>query len=239
VSLGTWIHEDMLKIVELELYSAAEQEYPRCDLVCECDFEVPKNLLTPVLPRKGDKGKGLIWDLADITGGVYTSVDIWRAMTHGYKLLRVTKALQYKGEAPVFEKFIEMQFAIRKLYPDKKSVQNILAKLMMNSLYGKTIQQLKKQMTEIVYNHKELDRFRKDKQMTGIFFMEDPLGEATDFINIEEGPTMVQGDRSIEITNKPTSLGAFVLSYSRYIMDHFYDQIDAFIQESSMVYYRY
>ena len=184
-------------------------------------YQPPKNILTPILPRKADKK--LIWDLED-SEGWYTSVDIENAKAHGYKVEIVT-GLYWETSARVFESYVDEFYKMKAAAP-KGTPEYTTAKLYMNGLYGKMIQRPILAKDSIVSTSEE---FWKIINTDIILEMHDLAGR-----------WMVKSIPKDEFANpsgsqKPTQLGAFVLAYSRKIMTEYYDMLGSDME--SLFYY--
>lgn len=94
-----------------------------------------KYLIDGILPRRED-GR-LKWDLKD-SEGVYNSVDIDNALQHGYQI-EVLGGYYWEQTEMVFDEYIKYLYDFKKK-ATKGTAQYTLSKLMMNGLYGKTIQ---------------------------------------------------------------------------------------------------
>jgi hypothetical protein len=80
---------------------------------------------------------GIKWDLQDIIG-VYNSIDINNALDQGYKI-KIIEGYYREESEYVFDNYINFLYQFKK-DSKKGTAQYTLAKLMMNGLYGKTIQ---------------------------------------------------------------------------------------------------
>lgn len=94
----------------------------------------PKDLKIPIIPVKIDKK--LLFPLGEFTT-TCTSIEIEYAKTLGYKF-EIIKGYYFKEKRAYFKDFITDLYAIRQKSLSG-SVDNILAKLLMNSSYGKFI----------------------------------------------------------------------------------------------------
>lgn len=158
--------------------------------IYKCEIETPKDLFLPMLPVKIDKK--LMFPLGKFTTTI-TSEEIKLAKKHGYKI-KIIEGYFFTKKEKYFKEFITDLYKIRQS-SGKNTVQNVLAKLIMNSSYGKFL-------------------IRTDKENL-IFNAE--LG-ATPFREIELDDKTV-----IEIYKKPVELnsfvnaaiGAFILAYAR------------------------
>lgn len=225
-----------LEGVKMRLYkNALEDEKPQAFCIAEVSMEVPKNLVTPVLPRKGKKGTGIKWDLKPIVKQVYTSVDIFRALKKGYVLLDVHKAFTWRSQRKVFTAYVT-ELAELKKSSKKGTAMYAIAKLMLNALYGKTIMRPVLEKCAIVYNSEQIEKFRKDKSLTGVVLLDEnePNGVYQDCPAFIQG-NMINEDRAC---NKPSYMGSFVLSWSRSIMDVGIDAIDGWKSLNNAFFYR-
>lgn len=182
--------------------------------IMECDITPNKRLVSPVLPRR-ENGK-LYWDLHDIKHGVYTTVDLERAIRHGYKITKIHRAISWRESGDVFADYITKVFKMKQ-NAKKDTPQYSVAKLMMNSLFGKMLQAPITQKSKVVSTLEELNKVRSDNKVLDFDF----LGEEKLFVSYE--PYELD-----ETVTKPTYLGAFILSYSRLIMDKYVDAIDGY-----------
>ena len=66
----------------------------------------------------------------------YTSVEIMNAINHGCKISKVHSGILFHSVGRIFERYVDHFYNIR-LNTPKSSFENYLAKLMMNSLYGR------------------------------------------------------------------------------------------------------
>lgn len=230
------VSEQELERVKMKLYqNALEDETPVPFCIAEVSMDVPQDLVTPVLPRKGKKGFGIKWDLKPIVHQAYSSVDIFRALKRGYVLTDVHKAFVWNASRTVFKDYVT-ELAELKKSSRKGTAMYSIAKLMLNALYGKTIMRPVLDKCAIVYSAEEIEEFRKDKLMTSIILLdEDPEGgyfqDCAAFIQ----GTMVDGDKAC---NKPSYLGSFVLSWSRFVMDKGVDAIEGWKSLNRTFYYR-
>jgi hypothetical protein len=181
----------------------------------------PKNILTPILPRK--EGKKLIWDLQDGEGW-YTSVDIENAKAHGYQVEVVT-GVYWEKSAFVFEAYVD-EFYKMKANAPKGTPEYTTAKLYMNGLYGKMIQRPITAKDSIITTSEEFWSIINTDIILEMHDVEDRW--------------MVKHVPKEEFLNpsgsqKPTQLGAFVLSYSRKIMTEYYDLLGS--DKESLFYY--
>ena len=172
----------------------------------EIEYICPKDLIVPILPRKTING-GLEWSLLD-GEGVYTNIDIFNAKRQGYTIVFKNRCLVYDTNANVFKKFINKFYKMKEeAEKENNDVKRNIAKLILNSMYGKTLQKAIYTNTQIINNYKELMDFFSNYDIT-------------DISNLDDNRLIMTGeylDKEKRIS-KPCQLGAFVLSYSRSIM---------------------
>jgi hypothetical protein len=100
--------------------------------VYEAEVSCPDNIHIPALGVLHD-GK-FIFPVGDFSG-VWTSAELEYAETLGYKI-KVKRGYVWPLKKKLFEKFINALYEIRLTSP-KNSVSDIIAKLLMNSSYGR------------------------------------------------------------------------------------------------------
>ena len=69
--------------------------------------------------------------------GVYTHIELRKALELGYKLIKIHRTLYYKRTFFPFRNFVKDLYAKRLEYKKKGSPMELVTKLLMNSLYGK------------------------------------------------------------------------------------------------------
>ena len=180
----------------------------------EVFFICPTDIATPILPRKSISG-GLEWSLLDGTG-VYTNIEIINAISVGYKVEFINKCLVWDKTGNVFKTYVDKYYQM-KTDAEKQNnpVKRSIAKLMLNAMYGKTLQRAIYDTTEIICDYNKLLNFFKDYEITDISVL-------SEFKLVISGTAI----RREEKVTKPCQLGAFVLSYSRQIMMNYMKAID-------------
>lgn len=180
----------------------------------EIDFEAPKNIIVPILPRKTIDG-GLEWSLLN-GSGVYTNIDIKNAINVGYKITFKNRCLVYTNSNNVFKSFIHKFYKMKdEAEAENNKVKRNIAKLLLNSMYGKTLQKAIFNETQIINNYTELMKFFREHTIT-------------DISDLDEHKILISGeciDKEKRIS-KPCQLGAFVLAYSRSVMLIYMKAID-------------
>ena len=139
--------------------------------------------------------------------GYYTSIDIEDMRANNYQV-EIVNGYYWESKGYIFKEFIEDLFQ-KKQNSEKGSVQYGLAKLFMNSLYGKMIQRPIYNKSITISTNAEYWKFWGDYIINGIEHLGDKV--------VITGTPRDENKMENSIT-KPTHLGAFILAYSRRIM---------------------
>jgi hypothetical protein len=100
-----------------------------------CKITSPENIKHPLLQRKIKTSEGIrtIAGIGSWTGWIF-SEEMFNAIKYGYSF-EIIKGYEFE-RGYIFKEYIEKMYALRMEYP-KGSPMNLIAKLLMNSLYGK------------------------------------------------------------------------------------------------------
>ena len=116
--------------------------------ILEVDVKYPKKLHDlhsdlPFLPKrmKTDKCKKLVCNLHDKKKYVVHIKSLKQALNHGLKLKRVHRIIEFNQKAWL-KSYIDMNTELRKLAKD--DFEKYLFKLMNNTVFGKTMQNIRK-----------------------------------------------------------------------------------------------
>ena len=186
----------------------------------------PTHLIVPPLPRKNDKGH-TVWDLRPSESQYYTNVDLETGQRYGYQFC-IKSAYVFDSHAPLFVDYIRQVFtkkAEQDVFKSSKSseynpAKRELFKKMMNALYGKMMQ--KRQSTE----HEFVDENDDGDHEKWLKFLD--KHSHVEYHPMGENLMMLTGDKLDfkKTVSKPHYLGAFILSYSRQIMNRYFDIFD-------------
>lgn len=157
--------------------------------IYKCEIDVPKDTHIPCIPFKDEKR--LIFPKGKFKSTI-TSAEIEYATKLGYKI-KVLEGYYFTDKKPYFAEFIDFLWHIRQKYA-KNTPQNLIAKLIMNSSYGKFILRLDK--SNIVFKPKLGDRIFKELK----------VGRKN--IILYERPIKLK-------TFSHSAIGAFILAYAR------------------------
>jgi len=188
-------------------------------------FKCPRDIMVPVLPRK--IGASLDWSLND-GEGAYTSVDIENAIKVGYEVEFVGECLVWDQKENLFENYVTKYYEMKaQADKEKNDVKREVAKLMLNSIYGKMLQQRIETTNKIVDNISDFISFCNQYEIVDYKVLNDNklliTGEITES-NMEDA------------IRKPNFLGAFVLAYSRRIMLNYMLAIDPTLKTAMFTY---
>ena len=196
----------------------------RVSVICPSHF-----IVTP-LPKKHDDRHTTCWENTNSESQWYTSVDLAIGRDHGYTFT-FHEGYVWEKSAPVFDAYIDMMFQRKAQQDVWKSTRDPLYnpaardvfKKLMNALYGKMMQ--KRQATSHLFL--ETGTQNEENHVEWMDFLEAHMGiEYKDM-----GDMILMTGERVDFTagiSKPHYLGAFVLSYSRLIMNSYFDALDPF-----------
>ena len=189
----------------------------------------PRDILVPILPKKkiqNDTTIGIEWNLFP-GEGIFTSVDIQNAIDSGYQVTFQKKCLVYDAKSDkVFGSYVEKFYKLKEIAErEDNKVKRSVAKLMLNSLYGKTLQKAIFNTTTIINDVFEFNKFVLEHDLT-------------DYSILNENKMIVSGTTKCkeEMIRKPCQLGAFVTAYSRKFMLFFMKVIDPSLKSFMFTY---
>ena len=184
--------------------------------IYECKVKKPKNLKFPVLCNNGK------YDLDD-NNGTYTSVDIKMGIDYGYEF-QIKCGYYWEESSSVFVDYVDEFYGIKKNSVSGSPIYKN-AKLMLNSPYGKCLQNDKKEKHFVIQTQEELTELKK-KYKNGRFRCE--MKNECLYIDYEE--------ELEEFTNKKSWIGAFILSYSKIIISNLLQKVDAYYTDTDSIY---
>jgi hypothetical protein len=181
--------------------------------IYEIEYEPPKDLLIPILPRKLDNG--LKWDLLKNRGN-YSSVLIKLALEKGYKI-KFIKGYKWEEKAYIFREFVDYYFDKKKKATKGTALYSI-CKIFLNSLYGKQIQKPIYEKGDFVYNQEKLHHILQENNITDIY----KINNNNHYVKYEP-KEIEEKEKDIQ---KASQLGVFILDYSKLSMSEWYDKIN-------------
>jgi hypothetical protein len=215
-----WLEQEDLDILLKRMQNFRVEEFQVPAGVYEIEFIPNAYLCQPILPVK--KNGGLSWTLTT-DRGIYTFVDVQRALEHGYDITSLTNALVWSKnrQVPLFRKFVKVAKKIKEagdgndlLGVPRNPTKRGMGKTTLNASYGKTTQKKILATSKFCTTEADIYEFVKNNEWNNaIYFSEDEV--------------LMQGSK-LEIENKyPNHLGSLILSYSRKNMDFLYRIIDS------------
>jgi hypothetical protein len=171
----------------------------------DLDIYVP-DMYCPPLPCKTEDNK-LIFPTG-VFRGIYTIAEINNALKYGCRIKKIHNGYIFNNAGFIFKDFINNLYTIREAEKKKNlcapSVDDITAKLLMNSLYGRFG----------INDNKELIRFEEGKDGEKFFKEIDIDGSIYNLVSVKNS---VFGFSNVAIS-------AYVTSYARIFMYDYYMQ---------------
>lgn len=177
-----------------------------------------RNLVNAPLPKPkyhNNKRIGVSWDIEDVADGWYTNIDIENGIKHGYEVVEIFDLKQYgEGKTKLFDKYVDVFCEIKQHQdylssidsPDYNPALRAVAKIFMNSLYGKTLQKPIYSQTVVCQCSSDIIKFFNSNEVNDCIIEDDMVILSGTKLDLTQGNT------------KPNHVGAFLLSYSRRIM---------------------
>lgn len=164
------------------------------------------NIRHPLIPQRCAGGSNVY--KSGYIRGVYTSVEIQEAILDGFKLVQVHRGEYWEKRERIFELLIDKLYNLRKQYKKEKNPMEYCIKILLNSLYGKFLEKIDKKVTFT-------DEYKKkDKQKSNVTYS-----------NLVGDNNLRKEKFDVPKESKPTHIAAFILSYSRKIMNNFIRQL--------------
>lgn len=103
----------------------------------EAEVEVPEDMYAPPLAtmHKINGSEKLIFPVGRFTGR-WSTREIEYARSIGVKIIKIGRGAIFENAGPLFRRYVDLLYEIRQKSP-KDSVDNVLAKLLLNSCYGR------------------------------------------------------------------------------------------------------
>ena len=186
--------------------------------ISEVDIEYPINIHMqhndlPFLPErmKINKGSKLVCNVRDKENYVIHILALKQALNHGLKLSKVHNVIEFRQNAWL-KSYIDMNTELRK--KAKNEFEKELFKLMNNSVFGKTM--------EDVRNHRDIRVITTDKRKS--ILASESNYHSTKYISKD---LLIMEMKKTEVRmNKPVYLGQAILDISKTLMHKFwYDYI--------------
>jgi hypothetical protein len=187
----------------------------------ECKVIKPKDIKYPVCNDKIHNS----YNLFDIENVVYNSVDIEQMRKYGY-IVNIKSGHYWESSEYIFRDYIDEFYNIKK-NSKKGSPQYGNAKLMLNSIYGKTLQRSKNELFFTISDKEEIVKAKLENK-NGTWTME---------ADIENDLLLYafKGDLGDFVREMP-HLGGLVLSYSKLVMYDMITKTDPYYTDTDSLY---
>ena len=169
----------------------------------------------PMVPARKPCGK-LSWN-EQHAEGIYTSVDIEEGRKNGY-IFEVGSGMYWDKSANIFEEYINYYFD-KKSKAEKGTALYLICKLMMNGLFGKMIQKPIMEETHYFDTVDDIYTYVLDDDR----YITDLIEVNNTYVVKSKSHLPQENDNCV---TKPSYLGSFILSYSRQLMNNFYNQLN-------------
>lgn len=191
-----------------------------------CDIKKPKNILFPVCSDK----KHNSYNLNDVQGEYYTSVDVLQMRKYGYEV-KILNGYFWRESRYIFKEYIDEYYSVKQ-NAEKNTPAYSNAKLMLNAPYGKCLQNDDKKTYFTCQSKEDLvnmySKGLKPEDFQVIF--EEVGGNVVGFY------THIAKTEATDLTDKKAFIGAFILSYSKVEMYEKIASSDPYYTDTDSVY---
>ena len=226
IGLAEVLHHGEFQRVMDEI-NGLEYNY-HCVLECDIVYTNREEIVCPLISMKDDKGKTK-YDMKDKTNLIITNVDVEEAIkNNNAKITKIHNVVEWKESAFIFKKCIGKLFNERlKAKAEKNDALSAVLKLLMNSSYGKLIMKLIDCETKIINDCPTFDKHLLENiKLTGWT----PINEEQIIMEFKK-------DLSDNDIRTPVHLGAFILAYSKRIMNDCIAKFNGFKSWENTFYY--
>lgn len=193
---------------------------------------VPNKSLSQVPVPRTDNGN-LVWDLKP-GEGMYTNIDIDLMKKYKYEKIEIGKGYYWPRSRFAFKTYVDRMYRDKQLAAEQMAkeekegkepnrVMYDAAKNMLNSLYGKLLQHVIYLHSWVVTENHQIWEINRNYVLTDMDIVSRNGGRK---IAVCSGYHKDEAKRE-KCNNKPTHLGAFILSYSRLVMSMIADKMNA------------
>ncbi len=181
--------------------------------ICIADCQPNEHDLEPPIGRH--ENKKLLWDCKRRTEA-YTSIDINLLLKNRGHLFEITKLIKWDKSCKVFQKWMKYTLDLKEEGEKQGSeAKRNFGKLMGNSAYGQTLMNIHDDNIQFINNIKDKNDFLENNDLNDIILNDETFEESYHiFIGKKKS------DETKDLTSRSRFLGAFVLSYSRLMLDN-------------------
>ena len=226
-----WLDNDKTaKHVINEEFIKNYNENDKKGYILEVDVKCPKKVHNlhsdlPFLPERMEINKcnKLVCNLYDKKKYVVHIISLKQALNHGLKLKKIHRIIEFKQE-PWLKPYIDMNIELRKLA--RNDFEKDLLKLMNNSVFGKTMENIRK--------HRDIKLVTMDKKISKL--VSEPNYHTINLIS--ENLYIIEMKKTKVKMNKPIYLRLSILEISKILMYGFwYDYIKPKYNDNVKLYY--
>ncbi|MGQ4876626.1 MAG: DNA polymerase, partial [Promethearchaeia archaeon] len=223
-----WVKEDKLEILRNQLNNL---EYNKHSII-ECDiiYSEKNKIICPLLSSKNKDGR-LNYNIIDKTI-IKTSVDLMEEIKYNkMEIVKIHSAIEWYEKAPIFRETITDLFNKRlEAKKIKNTALDLCTKMLMNSCYGKTTQKIHDDKLKIFNDTKKEQNKINKLYREGLIKQDITLKNKKQcLINFSK--------KKLSVPSFPSHLGAFILAYSKKIMNECIDGFDGFEDWEITFYY--
>ena len=228
IGVPRWYEGNELDQVR-DALNAMDEKFPLG--IVECSIRFPSRSVCPLLSRKTDKAR-LKYALEECQF-VKTTVDVMQAVKYnGAVVEAVHKAMIWPERKAIFREAITKLFNLRlQAKKDKNVALDVACKLAMNSCYGKLIQHIIDEMMEVVDGNtsEEVEMVEKWYENGLVLYDETLTNEEQSLISHKRA-----GQGRVK---EPSYLGAFILAFSKKVINECIAAFDGFNDWNKTFYY--
>ena len=178
----------------------------------ECDIIPPKNLYHPLLLVK--KNGKLVESLLDedFIKKVYTTLELNKALSIGYKIVKVyTSHIYYSQSKEIFKSYVDKLFELKNKYSIENNIgKKSIVKILLNSLWGKFGQKDINKKEDYLDLNKFLNLAKNDKY------------EIIDFEEMSNDKVFIQYSElesfNLHLNNSNPAIAAYTTSHARLVL---------------------
>ena len=208
-----WLDSDKINKINEEFIRNYDENNDKC-YILEVDDKYPKRLLElhsdlPFLSEriKIDKCKKLVCNLSNKKKYVTNINSLKQALNHGLKLKKIYRIIEF-NQKEWLKPYIDMNTELRKVA--KNDFEKDLFKLMNNSVFGKTMENIRK--------HRDIKLVTTDKKRSKL--VSEPNYHTINLISEDLSTTEMKKNK-VKM-NKPIYLGLSILEISKILMYEFW-----------------
>lgn len=199
------------------------------DYIVHAVVETPKDLMVPLLAVRaqvpGSKETKFLFPLGTLEG-YWASPEFKHALELGYKVKEIKKVIWYTRYANFFKTYVDKLFKMKS--ENKGNSKGAMAKLMMNSLYGKFGQRDEVHRIKIC-DAEEFTRFTQERDEDG-----EPINIIRQTRSLPDDKFLIEYVSTAYMRHNYVSIACFITSYARMVL---YEGIEEVHEAGGECYY--